>query len=703
MDVLSDLLHRARARHALIRQLIQRPPWSMTFADAPVLTVVATLGGHASVRLHDSDAAPAHLSPGDIALISKTSRYTIADHPSTPPQVVVQGGRKHVIGGRTEGARAHRSLAPRTYGDGLPGATTMLRGAYDLRGDVGDRLLDMLPPLAVVPAGPRTSAALDLLATEVSHEEPGQDAVLHQLLDLVLVLALRAWCAEPQTELPSWYRALTAPAIGDALRHLHEEPARRWTVAELAAKVGMSRATFAARFTSLVGEPPLTYLTGWRMTLGADLLRDTEATVAAVAREVGYEDAFAFSAAFKRARGVSPSVWRRRADAARNDTRTAPSAQQAPRVLIASDKFKGSLTAVQVAERVTTGLRRVVPGLEVDSLPVADGGEGTVDAAVTAGFERREVRVAGPLGQEVTAAFALRGATAVVEMAEASGLQRLPAGVLAPLTASTYGTGELLRAALDAGARVIVFGAGGSATTDGGAGMLSALGARFLDAQGEPVAPGGRGLEALARADLSGLDPRLASVDLVLASDVDNPLTGSRGAAAVYGPQKGASPDDVAVLDAALGHYARVLEEAVGPAAERYAAAPGAGAAGGVGYGALLLGARFRPGIEVMLDVLGFAPALGRASLVITGEGSLDEQTLHGKAPAGVAEVARAAGKPVVAVCGRLALRPEALVRAGIRQAYPLTQVEPDVATCIAKAGPILEQVAERIARDHLG
>lgn len=372
------------------------------------------------------------------------------------------------------------------------------------------------------------------------------------------------------------------------------------------------------------------------------------------------------------------------------------------RVLIAADKFKGSLTAVQVAERVTAGLRRVVPGVQVEAMPVADGGDGTVDAAVAAGFERREVRVAGPLGDEVTAAFALRGDTAVVEMAEASGLQRLPAGVFAPLTASTYGSGELLRAALDAGARTIVFGVGGSATTDGGAGMLSALGARFLDADGEPVPPGGGGLGELAGADLSGLDPRLASVELVLASDVDNPLTGPKGAPAVYGPQKGASPDDVATLDAALAHFAKVLEESVGAKAAEYAAAPGAGAAGGIGYGALLLGARFRAGIEVMLDVLGFAPALERADLVITGEGSLDEQTLHGKAPAGVAAAARAAGKEVVAVCGRLALAPEALGRAGIRRAYPLTEVEPDVAKCIADAGPILERVAQRIAGDFL-
>ncbi|MFJ6863700.1 glycerate kinase [Streptomyces termitum] len=377
-------------------------------------------------------------------------------------------------------------------------------------------------------------------------------------------------------------------------------------------------------------------------------------------------------------------------------------ATQVAHVLVAADKFKGSLTAVQVAERVTAGLREVVPGLSVEALPVADGGDGTVAAAVAAGFERREVRVTGPVGAPVTAAYALRGTTAVVEMAEASGLQLLPPGEFAALTATTYGSGELLRAALDAGATTLVFGVGGSATTDGGAGMLAALGARFLDAAGEPVGPGGAALADLASADLSGLDPRFAEVDLVLASDVDNPLTGPKGAPAVYGPQKGATPEDVATLDAALSHYALVLEKAIGPRATELAASPGAGGAGGIGYGALLLGAGFRPGIELMLEVLGFAPALERATLVITGEGSLDEQTLHGKAPAGVAAAARAAGKEVVAVCGRLALAPEALGAAGIRRAYPLSALEPDPARSIPNAGPLLERVAAQIARDFL-
>ena len=375
-------------------------------------------------------------------------------------------------------------------------------------------------------------------------------------------------------------------------------------------------------------------------------------------------------------------------------------------VLVAADKFKGSLTAVQVAERVTAGLRRAVPGVTVEALPVADGGDGTVAAAVAAGFERREVRVTGPRGEGLTAAYAFRGSdgTAVVEMAEASGLQHLPPGVFAALTATTYGSGELLRAALDAGAKTIVFGVGGSATTDGGAGMLAALGARFLDADGDPVGPGGGALASLATADLSGLDARFGAgggVDLILASDVDNPLTGPKGAAAVYGPQKGASGEDVAALDTALAHFASVLGPAAG--GPDVAESPGAGAAGGIGYGALTaLGARFRPGIEVMLDVLGFAPALARATLVITGEGSLDAQTLHGKAPAGVAAAARAQGIEVVAVCGRLALPPEELGRAGIRRAYALSALEPAPARSMAEGGPLLEKVAEQMGRDFL-
>ncbi|GAB2589123.1 glycerate kinase [Streptomyces capparidis] len=365
------------------------------------------------------------------------------------------------------------------------------------------------------------------------------------------------------------------------------------------------------------------------------------------------------------------------------------------RVLIAADKFKGSLTAVEVARHLTAGLLRAAPDLAVAALPVADGGDGTVDAAVAAGFERRELDVAGPLGTPVRAAFALRGTTAVVEMAEASGLRRLPPGGFAPLDAGTHGTGELIAAALDAGARTIVLGVGGSATTDGGAGMLTALGARLLDGSGNPLAPGGGPLRHLASADLTGLDPRLADTEVILASDVDNPLLGPTGAAAVYGPQKGASAEDVAALDAALAHYAEVLGRT------GTARAPGAGAAGGVGFGALAaLGAVRRPGIEVLLEVLGFHQALRDADLVITGEGSLDTQTLHGKAPVGVARAAREQGRPVLAVCGRLALTGPDLEKAGITRAYALTTLEPDPARSMSQAGPLLQTLGEQLAKD---
>ncbi|GAA1934105.1 glycerate kinase [Streptomyces sodiiphilus] len=374
------------------------------------------------------------------------------------------------------------------------------------------------------------------------------------------------------------------------------------------------------------------------------------------------------------------------------------------RVLIAADKFKGSLTAAQVAEHVTAGLLAARPGTRIRSLPVADGGDGTVAAAVAAGSTPRTTEVTGPLGTPVTASWALRGTTAVVEMAEASGLRHLPPEHFAPLAATTHGTGELLRAALDAGARTVVLGVGGSATTDGGAGMLVALGARLLDADGAPVPAGGGPLRALHTADLSGLDGRLAGTEVVLAGDVDNPLTGPEGAAAFYGPQKGAGRREVAELDTALEHFVRVLDggDPDGRAAG-CARSPGAGAAGGLGFAALLaLGAVFRPGIEVLLEVLGFDEAVRDADLVITGEGSLDRQTLHGKAPAGVAAAARARGRKVVAVCGRLALGTEELRGAGIEAAYPLTALEPDPDRCMADAAALLERAAGRLARDHL-
>jgi glycerate 2-kinase len=370
-------------------------------------------------------------------------------------------------------------------------------------------------------------------------------------------------------------------------------------------------------------------------------------------------------------------------------------------VVVAPDKFKGSLGAAGVAAAVARGLRAAVPGLDAREHPVADGGDGTVEAALSAGFARREVRCTGPTGEPVAAALAVRDKVAVVELAEASGLRRLPDGRPAPTTATSRGTGELVRAALDLGCTQVVLGLGGSACTDGGAGMVQALGARLLDTAGAELPLGGAALAHLDRVDLSGFDPRVADAEFVVASDVDNPLLGPHGAAAVYGPQKGASPPEVALLDAALARWAALA----GAAADVDAAGvPGAGAAGGVGYAALVfLRASVRSGIDYLLDLLEVRPALPGARLVVTGEGSLDEQTLRGKAPAGVAAAARAAGVPVVAVAGRNTLPPSALEEAGIARAYALADLEPDPERSMREPEPLLERLAGRIAADWLG
>ena len=368
------------------------------------------------------------------------------------------------------------------------------------------------------------------------------------------------------------------------------------------------------------------------------------------------------------------------------------------RVVVAPDKFKGSLTAAQVAAHVTAGLARAAPGVEIAQVPVADGGDGTLDAAVSAGYRRIPVRAEGPTGEPVDTAYAERDRVAVVELADVSGLSRLPGKRLAPLTASSYGTGQVIRAALDAGCRRILLGIGGSACTDGGAGMVQALGGRLRDARGGEVGRGGAALAAMQSLDLTGLHPALPLTEVVVASDVDNPLLGPRGAAAVYGPQKGASPAEVMLLDAALARWAEAVHRATGVDA---AGTPGAGAAGGVGFAALaVLGARLQPGIDLILDLVGFLSTLPGARLVITGEGSLDAQTLHGKAPAGVAAAARAADVPVVAVAGRSLLSPADLEPAGILAAYALTDIEPDPDRCMTEAGPLLERLATKVAID---
>jgi glycerate kinase len=366
---------------------------------------------------------------------------------------------------------------------------------------------------------------------------------------------------------------------------------------------------------------------------------------------------------------------------------------------------------------VAAGLARGGFAGEIVSQPVADGGDGTVAAAVSAGFRPVELSVHGPAGAEVTAAYALRGDVAVIEAAQACGLTLLPRDALAPLTATSRGVGELILAACRAGARRIVLGVGGVATTDGGAGLVQALGARLTDESGDELPPGGAALARLDSLDLKGL-PDLSGVEFLLASDVDNPLLGPRGAAAVYGPQKGASPHDVPLLEAGLRRWADIAEEVAGGPADAAGSAgladsaglaardvPGAGAAGGLGFAALLfLGARMRPGIELLLELASFGSLLDGARLVITGEGSLDAQTLHGKAPAGVARAAAAHDPaiPVVAVAGRCTLSADELRAVGIARAYPLTELEPDLGRSIAQAGPLVERLAERIAADWL-
>jgi glycerate kinase len=373
------------------------------------------------------------------------------------------------------------------------------------------------------------------------------------------------------------------------------------------------------------------------------------------------------------------------------------------RILLATDKFKGSLSAAEVVQALSAGLLSADPGLEIDSRAVADGGDGTLDAALAAGFSRVEVHAADPLGRPRPTAYGRSGDTAVVELAGVCGLTLLGAD-LDPLGATSFGLGTVLAAVLDADfdgdpTKRIVLGIGGSASTDGGAGLLAALGARLLDAAGNPIGAGGGALAHLVSIDLGSLHPRLAEVELVVACDVDNPLCGPNGAAAIYGPQKGATtPELIATLDANLQHLADVVAATTG---RDLATTPGAGAAGGVGFGALLLGAKLRSGIELMLELVGFEQALAGADLVITGEGSLDEQTLAGKAPAGVAAAARARGVPVVAVAGRSNLRADQLAAAGIDAVYPLSALQPDPSRSMADAAALLRRLGEQIGRQY--
>jgi glycerate kinase len=370
------------------------------------------------------------------------------------------------------------------------------------------------------------------------------------------------------------------------------------------------------------------------------------------------------------------------------------------RVVLASDKFKGSLSATEVAEALAAGMRNVLPQLETLILPVADGGDGTVAAAVSAGYDEIIVDAVGPTGEPVRVPYALNGDRAVVELAAVVGLSALPGGRLDPLGSSTYGLGLVIADGIRHGAGTIVLGLGGSASTDGGAGMVQALGARLLDASGHDLPPGGAALVDLARLDLAVLRATIGGVKIIIASDVDNPLLGPHGATAVFGPQKGAGPHEVETLERGLRHWSQLVSEATGrDDTER----PGAGAAGGTGYAALaLLNAEIRPGIELILDLINFDAHVVGADLVVTGEGSLDEQSLAGKAPIGVARAAARAGVPVVAVAGRLQLSSQRLQEAGISTAYALSDLEPDPARSIANASTLLRQMGARIAQDWL-
>lgn len=369
------------------------------------------------------------------------------------------------------------------------------------------------------------------------------------------------------------------------------------------------------------------------------------------------------------------------------------------KLVIAPDSFKESLSAPEVAVAIARGWRQVFPDAEILLRPMADGGEGTVGAVLAAvGGERREQQVRGPLGEPVTAHWGWLGdGSAVLEMAAASGLHLVPRERRDATLTSSYGTGELIRAALDAGAQRIILGLGGSATNDGGAGLLQALGVRFLDTNECELPAGGAALARLARIDVSGLDARLRQVQIEVAADVDNPLCGPRGASHVFGPQKGAKPQQVELLDAALSHYANVVTATLG---EDQSLAPGVGAAGGLGFAArAFLQARFRLGIELVAELSGLAEALQGADLLITGEGRLDAQSLHGKTPVGVARIARAAGVPVIALAGSLGEGYQALYEVGIDAAFSLTSGPQSLEQAMAGASVELQARACDLAR----
>jgi len=359
------------------------------------------------------------------------------------------------------------------------------------------------------------------------------------------------------------------------------------------------------------------------------------------------------------------------------------------RIVIAADSFKASASSLEVASSLAAGILTVIPACEIRAVAIGDGGEGTLAALLHSGFEAFTYQVTGPVGNPVSARIAIKDGVAIVEMAEASGLAHLTEQKLAPLTATSYGTGELILKALDHGARTIILALGGSATSDAGAGALQAMGAKLFTKSGEEIARGGAALIELAEIDLSNLDPRIAKTRFTLASDVTNPLLGVNGAAHVFSPQKGATPGDVPLLEAAITHFASI-------AGAGHINSPGAGAAGGAGYMAFtFLGAEQRSGIEVVLELISFKELLVGADLVITGEGKFDSQSLSGKAPMGVLKAAQSLGIPVMMVCGHTEVSGET----EFKKVYALTDIESDVQKCIESPAPLLMKIGAIIAQ----
>jgi len=370
------------------------------------------------------------------------------------------------------------------------------------------------------------------------------------------------------------------------------------------------------------------------------------------------------------------------------------------KIVIAPDSFKGNLSALQVSQAIEIGIKHAVPDAAIDIVPMADGGEGTTQALVDAvGGEIIPAEVTDPLGGRVMAYWGLLSdkTTGVIEMATASGLDLVPLEKRNPLVTTTYGTGELILAALEKGCRKLIIGIGGSATNDGGAGMAQALGVRLLDAKGAQLAFGGAALAELDRIDITNIDPRLSDCDIRIASDVTNPLCGPQGASAVYGPQKGATEEMVKQLDAALAHYADIIKRDLGI---DISDVPGAGAAGGLGAGLItFLKARLLPGIEIVIQATGLAEHLKDANLVFTGEGRIDNQTACGKVPVGVARKAKTFGVPVIAIAGAIGDGYQAVYEQGIDAVFGIAPGPISLDQSLAEAKRLIADVAERALR----